>query len=794
MKSFFDLKNNLNEGIDSYSAQALGRKRNLMLKALTLDGAEFERWVHDRIIRFAEQNKIPLQQLDVGSFRSGFGEWQNTLQQNDKNYNETKGQVSQYIAKFMAVAPGIIARYQSGESAPVKEPLSPNMVPYETASSQAQPAEEPQEGEEGEIPQEPVYAKSTPPFSPEEIETQQRDVMDMLDMIDNSVANMGEVEKQLNGATFKSRVRDLADMISQSNGLESTNDLNYEMVDTYIGSLRDTLDLNMGDGDLVSVPSEDLDMWEAMVKKELADSYPGIIESQKDRAQRAKLIAQEKMRENSLTPKVSKSISAQDSEIGLLAALERKTGQTFLTQAKQAKANEKFASGSLTRKLFDVHVDSLLEQYPFLEGATYKHLGTIKGKILDSWKQSGLSPETTVSRTSSNTVKTDIQITLAEGNFIRFDEESGALIRCSQREVQESGMCINTMNMSLKKGPSQLISSRAKETRALAETAMANLGKRGYDFSNPDTFANTLMAEQGIDQETASEKTQNIFEQISTLRQMIKKFLVSKTQMGKVTDYQIGGKFRDSSDASAQNSQSQIDTAQEFMDKATDALGNLTTMMPELIGEMAYIAASGEGKFEEGSNGIATHFLSLSDTDPSIGPKILPITRPFMNGLVLNGGVTGAVRWKSLSDKSSAKKIEPGIRKQGIAQGLEGKELEAYVKEQVLQNKGYNIASVLRMFVPETKNEGVVYIDKIKLLCEEEDTQILDDIQGIPKEVKKYTQEAVDWAFSDLGNLTKFLEVEPEDMDIDLPDFGEDYVNAYFKKDIEDEMQDLGIL
>ena len=98
------------------------------------------------------------------------------------------------------------------------------------------------------------------------------------------------------------------------------------------------------------------------------------------------------------------------------------------------------------------------------------------------------------------------------------------------------------------------------------------------------------------------------------------------------------------------------------------------------------------------------------------------------------------------------------------------------------------------MFVPETKNEGVVYIDKIKLLCEEEDTQILDDIQGIPKEVKKYTQEAVDWAFSDLGNLTKFLEVEPEDMDIDLPDFGEDYVNAYFKKDIEDEMQDLGIL
>ena len=144
MKSFFDLSNTLSEAIDQYSPQALGRKRNTMLRALTLDDTEFERWVHDRIVRFAEQNGIPLQQLEAGAFKSGFSEWQQQLQQNDKSYGEVKSQVDQYVQRFMAVAPGIIARYQPGESAPVKEPLSPTMVPYEAegqAQAQAQPDE-----------------------------------------------------------------------------------------------------------------------------------------------------------------------------------------------------------------------------------------------------------------------------------------------------------------------------------------------------------------------------------------------------------------------------------------------------------------------------------------------------------------------------------------------------------------------------------------------------------------------------------------------------------------------------
>ena len=83
MKSFFDLQSTLNEAIDQYSPQALGRKRNTMLRALTLDDTEFTSWVHDRIMRFSEQNGIPLQQLDISAFKRGFNEWQTQLQNSD---------------------------------------------------------------------------------------------------------------------------------------------------------------------------------------------------------------------------------------------------------------------------------------------------------------------------------------------------------------------------------------------------------------------------------------------------------------------------------------------------------------------------------------------------------------------------------------------------------------------------------------------------------------------------------------------------------------------------------------
>ena len=353
MKSFFDLSSKLNEAIEAYSPQALGRKRNTMLRALTLDDSEFERWVHDRVIRFAEQNGIALQQLDVSAFKQGFNEWQAQLQQSDTAYPEVKDQVSQYVSRFLAVAPGIIAKFQSGQAAPVEEPMSPTMVPYEADGQQSQQAAE--GGEAGEVQPEPQYATSPAPTSPEQIQGSQRDVMAFMDMIDNINVNMGDQEIASNRAAFKEQVRNLADQIADANGV-TRQQLNYEMVDSYVNSIRQMVETNV-DSDL-DIPLEDLDMWEQMIKQQFAEDY-GLIQPQRDIEERARLQAQQQadFDKKAMDPKMIKKIDAQDAEVGLIHAIERLTGVAHLSPVQRARANKKM--GDVQKRYFDIQAQAM---------------------------------------------------------------------------------------------------------------------------------------------------------------------------------------------------------------------------------------------------------------------------------------------------------------------------------------------------------------------------------------------------------------------------------------------------
>lgn len=779
MKSFFDLNNKLNEAIEAYSAQALGRKRNTMLRALTLDDSEFERWVHDRVIRFAEQNGIPLQQLDIGAFKSGFNEWQQQLQQSDKSYGEVKDQVSQYISRFLAVAPGIISRYQAGESAPVKEPLSPTMVPYE-GDGMGQGADE-QQPAEGEQQPEPQYATAPEPVSPEQIQDMQRDVMNMID-ITNPVANMGDDERRINRAAWNEKVRGLADEIAQANQVDRSQ-LNYEMIDNYIQSLRQSVETNAGSE--LDIPKEDLDMWESMLKKEFFDSY-GIKEPQQEAEERAKLVAQQKMRQSAMDPKEIQNIYAEDAETGLISAIERLTGETHLSPTAKARTDRKMSD--VHKTYFDIQAEAMFEKYPFLQGASFKHLGRARGKLTDNWKEHGSSSS------SSRTTKTDIVATLAEGNYVRYDEGTGQFIRCSMREIEDGG-CINTITFSFKKGPSQLMSGKDQETRATLETALTNLTANGYSFDDEKTLANAFIANQGMDEESAVQRAQSVIATVKQIRELTKSFIEGKTYKGQVSFYQQGGAYRDSQDPNIRKTQEVIDSAGPFLDQINGAITSLSESMPELVGEMAYISASGEGKFEPGSPQIATHFLSLSNTDPESGPKIIPITRNTMYNVAASGLKTKVV-WKSQSVGHIKKKIKPLFTQAAERAGLEGEELQKAVRSRLDAELPYSFSTVLRMIMeelPDTQMEGV-YTTISKLLREEKEENVFDRVQGVSDMTKKYAQEAFDWGFTNMDNMTKFFEMNSEVGDIDLPDFGEDFGDTYFKKEIQDEIQDLDML
>jgi hypothetical protein len=780
MKSFFDLQNRLNEAIDQYSAQALGRKRNTMLRALTLDDSEFERWVHDRVIRFAEQNGIPLQQLDVGAFKSGFNEWQQQLQQSDKSYGEVKDQVSQYISRFLAVAPGIIARYQSGENAPVKEPLSPTMVPYE-GDGMGQGAEQaPAEGEQ-QVP-EPQYATAPEPVSAQQIQDMQRDVMSMVDMT-NPVSNMGDDESRINRAAWNDKVRNLADEIAQANQVDR-NELNYDMIDNYIQSLRQSVETNVGQD--IDIPKEDLDMWEAMIKKEFFDSY-GIKQPQQEAEERARLIAQQKMKEAAMDPKVIQKIFAEDAETGLLSAIERLTGETHLSPSSKARTDRKMSD--VHKTYFDIQAEAMFEKYPFLQGAKFQHLGRTRGKLTDMWKEHGSTAST------AKTTKTDIVATLADGNFVRYDEGTGTFIRCSMREVEDGG-CTNTINFSFKKGESQLMSGRDKETKATLETALSNLTQMGYNFEDENALADAFIQQQGLDEDTAGQKAQAVVSTVKQIRELTKSFVEGKTYKGQVGFYQTGGAYRDSEDPDLRKTQEVIDSAGPFLEQINQAISNLSENMPEIIGEMAYIAASGDGKFEQGSKEIATHFLSLSNTDPESGPKIVPITRRTMYN-VASSSLTTKVLWKSQSVGHTKKKLKPLFTQQAAQTGLEGEDLQKAVRQRLDAELPYTFSTVLRMIMeelPDTQMMEEVFTTVSKLLREEKEENVFDRVQGVSDMTKKYAQEGFDWAFSNMDNMTKFFEMDSEVGDINLPDFGEDFGDTHFKKEIQDEVQDLDML
>ena len=804
MKSFFDLSNTLSEAIDQYSPQALGRKRNTMLRALTLDDTEFERWVHDRIVRFAEQNGIPLQQLEAGAFKSGFSEWQQQLQQNDKSYGEVKSQVDQYVQRFMAVAPGIIARYQSGESAPVKEPLSPTMVPYE-AEGQAQAQAQPDEGEELGLPPEPQYAKPESPVTPEQIETKQRDAMGVIDLVTNSVTNKGEDEIRQNGAKFKEMVRSLADQIAQANQVDRTQ-LTYDMMNEYVRGMRDQLETNVSP-DMLNLDTEDLDMWEAMLKKEFAESF-GLEESQSEKDQRAKVIAALKIKEQAIQPEHVVAIPAEHAEYGLLAALEKKLNARIVSEKGRTRLGKHLdgVTSQQVKAYFDIQADALMEKYgTILEGATIKHMERAKGKFADTWDGSTSS--------SSKTAKTDMQIKLAEGTFIRFDEDKNTFVRCSQREILEGNMCTDTLNVSMKKGDSQLMSGKDKETQATVMTALNNLSNQGYNFDDPEALAQKLLEgenkpDDAIVQQNVAMRAKQTIDLVTQLKDISKQFIEGTTYKGQVGMFKQDGMYRDSEDPNLRKTQEIIDSVQPFTEQVEELVGQLVQNMPEVLGEMAYIAATGEGKFQpkkKTNTGIpdevATHFLTLSNIDPASGPKLMPITRKLMYSIAKSGRMQTLVTFKSQSLSSVKKKLKPQYEKEFTDQGLQGKELDMAVRKKLDENLPYSFSTVLRMIIHEASPEMDMEKPEVQemvgrtigFFLREEDAKIFDEIQGVSDQTKKYAQEAFGWAFNNLDNMTQFFEMQPQSGDVVMPDISDDFGDTYFKKSIDDEANQLNL-
>jgi hypothetical protein len=127
--NFFEFKNIINEEVilRPYSVQALGRKRNVMLRTMELNDSEFASWVQDRLYRVAEQNKIPIEQLPIDYVVTGFQKWEDALRNGDPIWEQYKQQFSEYSKRFIDTARKMVQAKYQGDS------MSPGMVKYEAS-------------------------------------------------------------------------------------------------------------------------------------------------------------------------------------------------------------------------------------------------------------------------------------------------------------------------------------------------------------------------------------------------------------------------------------------------------------------------------------------------------------------------------------------------------------------------------------------------------------------------------------------------------------------------------------
>ena len=158
--------------------------------------------------------------------------------------------------------------------------------------------------------------------------------------------------------------------------------------------------------------------------------------------------------------------------------------------------------------------------------------------------------------------------------------------------------------------------------------------------------------------------------------------------------------------------------------------------------------------------------------------------------------------FKSQSLDKVKKKLKPQYEKEFADQGLQGKELEMAVRKKLDENLPYSFSTALRMIIHEVspeidmeKPEQVTEMvgKTIAFFLREEDNKVFDEIQGVSDSTKKYAQEAFDWAFSNLDNMTQFFEMQPQSEDVVMPDISDDFGDTYFKKSIDDEANQLNL-
>jgi hypothetical protein len=481
-KSFFKFYDKVQEevSIRPYPTQALGRKRNMFLKAMALDEDKFREWVQNRLYRLAYDNKRSISDFTPRDITMGLQKWEGTLRNSDPGFGKYQEQFKAYTDRFIKTATALLGNEMSGQGskgvepseAPsisaANEPVSPTMMniqvqgsgsPTPTQDMSAPPAE----GEEPQIlPEEETFLQKMQELE-EILSLKDRDFMDHVENslmergIDIETANPVEIEEGLD-----EEFQELLDSVPEGSQYTQEEQMIEDLYTQYKERFFSLLEKMQG---------------------KLAGK---MVKADKAAFQQAN--------------KLKKDPSLF--EIGIVAAAGSASGidlsQCGLTDMDLKRLQKDSVTYSASRRL----MSNLFQSYPQLAKAMPYWMGreTNPSELTQEW---GASDGTSVS---------DI--------VFRFDKrkmkfKNGKFVSCSPESRDEK--CISDVKILLKINDMAIVPKNPKDMKAVFGVMIENLRMKDYDITNESSLYQRLLAD-GMEPVEARELSQYIVENFQIMR------------------------------------------------------------------------------------------------------------------------------------------------------------------------------------------------------------------------------------------------------------------------------------
>ena len=711
-QTIFDFMNKMksvNEAasIKSYPAQALGRKRNMFMKALALDDDKFTEWVHNRLYRLAYDNQRSMTDFTPKDIALGLQKWENILRNGDPGFGQYDSQFKAYTDRFLKTATSILTNSTAGQGSdgtkpneapsltPAGEPVSPTMLDYSIGGqpqmTQAQPAAQP--AGQGELP--PQEGQEQMEMGPS---AEDQNLMSMIEEMQQAIS--------MKDKDFMSYIEDV--LMQHDLDPLTANVVEIEQfLDEQFQELIDTVSEN-------SMFMQNLQELEA-IYEQYKQKFIGMFEKMQGKMtslqDKAVNIAAKR------TEKIKKDASLF--EIGIVSSSAFATQTPFEEIGLTEMEMKKLQMDQITYAAAKRITTDLFTAYPRLEKSKPYWMGR-------ETNPSELSMEWSGSDASS---VSDIVFDFGDK---RVKYRNDKLVGCSKDDRNNN--CISKIKVAVKINNMNVVPKNNKETKTIFDQVSKYLSSRDYVLDSDALLYQRLLAD-GLSPEQASPITEHII----MLTKELKEKFVSISQMP------------------------------DFKKQMNDLLKDiavftkeLTSILPNFKSEFIYSSLSGCGKFVEGSDREANFILSATETGENM--VFVPLDRDLASVLAN----TLELEYEVLPIKNTPKDpmlktyTDAGLTKQEAQQKIEKDYPYRINKFIEMVSKGLETSMMMdpRMAGTILPENSVLYkfLGNMKTLKEEEVPQ--EKPLQIDDMTMQYINASIEYAFSSLTNFIKFFGIQ----------------------------------